>query len=463
MKRTLFLAGATGAGLVAFGPPTPVAATTVQPEARSQTAPVPHGGDAADDPAVWIYPQEPGLSLILGTDKQGGLHSYNLDGSAHELVSDGSEPNNVDVLYDFKLAGRTLDLAVASVRASNETGVKVWTIVAATRQLSDVTDGGTIQVLGGEEPMGVCGYRSAPTGRSFFFVTDKDGQVEQYELKEAGGGKINGTLVRTLKLGSLAEGCVADDELGFLYVAEEEVGVWKFGAEPDAGTNGNLVARVGENGLVADVEGLTIYYATQGRGYLIASSQGNNTYKVYERSGENRFVLTIDPKDGQIDDVSDTDGICVTSCPTSRQFAQGVLIVQDGTNAGGNQNFKLYGWEDVAGTNLLIDTGFRPRDAATGPRLTIQHSGNSVLIWLPQQIPGYRLQEKNDLSAGDWSDVGAFSNQFTETLSAPTRFYRLISPHVGSEKVVGAFGPRLLSDFESGDKIETERGDEEKK
>jgi len=101
----------------------------------------------------------------------------------------------------------------------------------------------------------------------------------------------------------------------------------------------------------------------QRRGYLIASSQGNNTYKVYERAGENRYVLTIDPKDGRIDDVSDTDGICVSSCPTSRRFAKGLFIVQDGTNAVGNQNFKLYAWEDIAGTQLLIDTSWQPRGA----------------------------------------------------------------------------------------------------
>jgi len=305
------------------------------------------------------------LSLILGTDKQGGLHSYNMDGSAHELVSDGARPNNVDVLYGFRLDGRTVDLAVASVRGSKKgVGIKVWTIDAVKRSLSDVTVGTSLRVLGGKEPMGVCGYRSARTGRFYVFVTDEKGKVEQYELKDAGGGKINGALTRTLKLGSLAEGCVADDELGFLYLAEETKGIWRFDAEPEAAREGKLVARVGENGLTADVEGLTIYYAGQGRGYLIASSQGNNTYKVYERAGENRYRLTVDPKEGRIDDVNDTDGICVTSCPTSRQFAQGVFIVQDGSNAGGNQNFKLYAWEDVAGTNLLIDTRWRPRGAA---------------------------------------------------------------------------------------------------
>ena len=365
MKRTLFWIGAIGVALAAdvqaaLGEP-----TIVQPEARAQTAPVPHKGDAADDPAVWIHPQDPALSLILGTDKRGGLHTYNMDGSAHELVSDGSRPNNVDLLYGFKLDGRTVDLAIATVRAGKkEMGVRVWAIDARTRSLSDVAEGSCIPVLGGKEPMGACGYRSARTGRFYFFVTGRKGEVEQYELKDGGGGRIQATKVRTMTVGSLAEGCVADDELGFLYVAEEEAGIWKFGAEPDAVGEGRLVARVGENGLTAHVEGLTIYYAPQERGYLIASSQGNNTFKVYERGGDNRHLLTIDPKGGRIDDVNDTDGICVTSCPTSAQFARGVFIVQDGTNAGGNQNFKMYAWEDIAEKNLLIDTAYRPRAAA---------------------------------------------------------------------------------------------------
>ncbi len=34
-------------------------------------------------------------------------------------------------------------------------------------------------------------------------------------------------------------------------------------------------------------------------------------------------MLTINPKGGKIDDVSDTDGIRVTSCPTSKQFPRG--------------------------------------------------------------------------------------------------------------------------------------------
>ena len=368
MKPALLFLGAMSAVLFS-GARLLRAEIVVQPVARAQTAPVPHKKDAADDPAVWIHPEKPELSLILGTDKQGGLHSYNMDGSPHELVADGAKPNNVDVLYGFKLNGGVVDLVVASVRGGDKkkgggsAGVKVWAIDPASRRLSDVTDGTSIPAPGGKEPIGVCAYRSARTSRFYCFVTGEKGNVEQYELRDVGLGKVGGTLVRAIRLASLAEGCVADDDLGFLYLAEEDKGIWKFGAEPNAGADGKLVARVGENGLTADVEGLTIYYAGGARGYLIASSQGNNTYKVYERGGENRFVLTIDPKAGRTDDVSDTDGICVTACPTSRQFAKGVFIVQDGTNAGGNQNFKLYAWEDIAGTHLLTDTSWQPRGA----------------------------------------------------------------------------------------------------
>ena len=51
MKASLFLVGGIAVWLMARGPVVAVATTTVRPEARAQTAPVPHKGDAADDPA----------------------------------------------------------------------------------------------------------------------------------------------------------------------------------------------------------------------------------------------------------------------------------------------------------------------------------------------------------------------------------------------------------------------------
>ena len=129
--RFICLAGAIGIGLATGSRAVLLEPVTARPEARAQTAPVPHRGDAADDPAVWIHPRDPGLSLVLGTDKQGGLHSYNMDGSEQQVIADAPRPNNVDVLYGFKLEGRTVDLAVASLQASKKRGsrgVKVWAI-----------------------------------------------------------------------------------------------------------------------------------------------------------------------------------------------------------------------------------------------------------------------------------------------------------------------------------------------
>jgi len=96
--------------LLGAGPETNVVTTT--PAARVQTEPVPTEGDAADDPAVWVHPTDPARSLVLGTDKKGGLHAYSLDGRDRQLVSPGSRPNNVDVLYGFRLDGRPTDLAI---------------------------------------------------------------------------------------------------------------------------------------------------------------------------------------------------------------------------------------------------------------------------------------------------------------------------------------------------------------
>jgi len=332
----------------------------VRPKAKAQTDPVPSDGDAADDPAVWIHPTNPAGSLILGTDKRGALHVYDLTGKQRQAVGDGTGPNNVDILYDFALAGRRVDLAVATVRRGRA-GVKVWRIDPSARRLVDVTAGGVLPVLGRQTSYGLCTYRSAKTGKGYFFVTGRREQAEQYALRDDGAGRVAARKVRTLKIASTAEGCVADDAPGFVYIAEEAVGIWKFPAEPDARGKGRLIARVGAHGLTADVEGLAIYAARAGKGYLIASSQGNDTFKVYTRRAPHRFVLTIDPTGGRIDDVSDTDGIAVTNRPTSKALPAGFLVVQDGRNAGGRQNFKVYDWRDIAGKRLLVDPRADPR------------------------------------------------------------------------------------------------------
>lgn len=333
----------------------------VTPTAVAQTTPVPHAGDAADDPAIWVHPTDPAQSLIIGTDKRGGLITYDVNGRQLAIVSPTARPNNVDVLYDVPLGGRREDLAVAGCRDPGSLGLKFWTINRQRRTLTDVTADGAVPVFDHTEPYGTCVYRSPKTGKHFVFVNDKKGAQEQYELHDAGAGKVGATRVRSFKLETETEGCVCDDERGLVYIAEERVGIWRFAAEPDGGDRGTLIARCGEHGLQGDVEGLTLYCAAGGKGYLIASSQGNSTFKVYHRDGGNEFVCTIDPVDGAFDDVDHTDGIAVTNRPLGPQFSAGVLVIQDGVHRGGNQNFKLFRWEDIARDRLLIDVKWDPR------------------------------------------------------------------------------------------------------
>ncbi|VTS02840.1 3-phytase : 3-phytase (Myo-inositol-hexaphosphate 3-phosphohydrolase) OS=Singulisphaera acidiphila (strain ATCC BAA-1392 / DSM 18658 / VKM B-2454 / MOB10) GN=Sinac_3868 PE=4 SV=1: Phytase [Gemmata massiliana] len=338
----------------------PTEAFVARPEAKTETAPATVAGDSYDDSAIWIHPTEAAKSLILGTNKKGGLHVFDADGKPLQIVNPTAHPNNVDVLYGFPLNGERVDLAVAGCREKGKACVRVWRIDATKRELVELTDGNGIAVFGAKkEPYGSCTYRSPKTGKFYFFVNEKSGGYEQHELTTT-DGKLTAKLVRTFKLDSIAEGCVADEETGVLYAAEEKAGVWKLDAEPDANTDKTLIAKVGENGLTADVEGLAIYYAKNGGGYLIASSQGNNTFKLYTRT-ENRFVGTIDPKPGKLGSPTDTDGIAVTNRPTSAAFPNGVFVVQDGTARKDGQRFKLYAWEDIAGDRLVIDPNWNPR------------------------------------------------------------------------------------------------------
>jgi 3-phytase len=111
------------------------------------------------------------------------------------------------------------------------------------------------------------------------------------------------------------------------------------------------VDRTGPQGhLAADVEGLTIAYGKNGKGYLIASSQGENAFVLYRREGRNRYVKAFRIiADNGIDEVGKTDGIDVTTANLSPALPFGVFIAQDGFNEGYNQNFKLVPWHLVTG------------------------------------------------------------------------------------------------------------------
>ena len=303
--------------------------------ATVETDPVPNGGDAADDPAIWVNPNDPAQSVIIGTDKRGGLAVYELSGKQIQYLPDG-QMDNVDLRDGFKLGGQTVAIVTASNRKDNS--IAIYKINPQSRTLENVA---ARKIKHGLTVYGMCMYRSVKTGKIYYFGTSKSGEVEQWELFES-NGKVDAKKARNFKLGSVVEGCVADDELGHFYVAEEAVGIWKFGAEPETGSDHTQVAKVGDGHLFADVEGLAIAYGKDGAGYLIASSQGNHSYVVYRREGNNEFVKKFRVSAGEgVDGCEETDGIDVTTANLGPAFPHGVFVVQDGFNDKGNQNFKL--------------------------------------------------------------------------------------------------------------------------
>ena len=341
-----------GGGLAGANPVTP----------QVETDPVPHSGDAADDPAIWLHPTDSAQSVVIGTDKRtgGGLAVYDLAGNQLHFHADG-RMNNVDVRYGFPLGGQKVDIVAAGNRTDDS--IAVYRIDPATRQLQDIT-ARTLSV-GVTEAYGFALYHSWLTGKYYALVNDKDGDVEQWELFDDGSGQVDARLVRSFDVGTQTEGMVADDRYGDLYIGEENVGIWKYGAEPGDGTARVQVDTCGGGNLVADVEGLAILQTTDGEGYLLASSQGDNTFAVYERTGNNDYLKQFWlVAGGGIDSVGDTDGIEVISTALGTAFPQGLFVAQDGSNPGANQNFKLAAWDDIAGAGsptLDLDPTWDPR------------------------------------------------------------------------------------------------------
>ncbi|MCC6742541.1 MAG: phytase [Acidobacteria bacterium] len=323
--------------------PAPVPADTIDITAVVETVPVPVGGDAADDPAIWVNPKDSSKSLVLGTNKQLGLHVYDLAGSELQMIRDG-KLNNVDLRDGFKLGTRTVALVTAGNRSTNS--ISVYALDPATLRVENVA----ARLITTAPAYGSCMYRSAKTGKFYYILANKVGTVEQWELFDNGAGKVDGKLVRTFKLDSQIEGCVADDELGHLYIGEEAVGIWKFGAEPDAGDVRTPMAMASGGRLTIDVEGMAIAKSGPKKGFIVVSSQGNNTYVVFRREGSNEYVRTVRVVDGDgIDGTSDTDGLDVTSADLGGRFRHGLMVVQDGFNDKGFQNFKYVPLEKVLG------------------------------------------------------------------------------------------------------------------
>ena len=311
---------------------------TATVSAKVETQPVATMEDAADDPAIWRNAANPSESLVIGTDKRAGIHVYDLAGNQISFTP-SPRLNNVD-LRD--IGGNVGVLVAASDRQDLVNAqMAMFRLDTVTRKLVPL---GAIKV-GPGEAYGMCLWQRASDKALFGFVVLKDGRIDQVAI-DTSGAVPTGKVVRSMKLGTQSEGCVVDDRTGILYVAEEDVGLWKFNAEPDGPVTATALAKADGNEIVMDAEGVALAPSGTDGGYVIVSSQGDNAFAVY-RLPEARYIGRFRINDGTIDGVQETDGIELMLGDFGPAFPGGLMVVQDGDNLPQTQNFKLLRWSDV--------------------------------------------------------------------------------------------------------------------
>lgn len=362
------------------------------------------GGDAdADDPAIWINPIDRRYSLVLGTLKNGGLSVFDLDGKTIQRVATPPAPgedeapgrfNNVDLLQNFVLGARRVDLAVVTDRGLDKLRLyrinPLWHVLNQPA-LTDITspsvpwvfstsqDEVNEQATGYGLAVGALGRRNLPVG----FVSRRHRTaIARVAFFAAGNGLVSYRVEDVFSLPSSfvlpngatwtpcletdeelaqVEGMVLDRRHEFLYAAQEDVGIWKIPVKNTGAAA--LIDRVREFGvpysrifdpeeeefvceldeandpgfgspyLAADAEGLTIYEYGFSKGYLIASSQGSDEFLVYERTGANAHIgnFRIDAGNG-IDSVEESDGAMVVNTSLPPRFPFGLFVAHDGDN-----------------------------------------------------------------------------------------------------------------------------------
>ncbi|MEV0193405.1 phytase [Kitasatospora purpeofusca] len=374
------------------------------------------GGANADDPAIWRNAADPGRSLVIATAKKGGLRVYDLDAREVQSIPAPAGPgaddaagrfNNVDLVQGMPLAGARADLAVVSDRGNDRLRIYRIDRDRAGGPLADVTDPGVRPVFSADQAevneqrtaYGLATWTDRKSGRSYALVSQRNRtRVALVELISTPGGTVDYRTVRTLDLPSSfrlpngtswtpcgepgelpqVEGMVVDPADGTLYAGQEDVGIWRMRADLTGAPE--LIDKVREYGvpatydaateectagadpgfggkhLTADVEGLTLLTEPDGDGYLLASSQGDNTFVAYdrERDEDNEFegAFRITAASTVLDGSEVCDGAAVLNAPLGKRYPKGLMVVQDGQetpNASGREatGFKFVDLRDV--------------------------------------------------------------------------------------------------------------------
>jgi 3-phytase len=335
----------------------PVIASAVEQPIRPRVVTEPTKHDT-DDPAIWINRANPAESLVLGTDKDldGALYVWGLDGKikADKVVRGLVRPNNVDIAYGLMIGGRPVDVAVVTERYAHR--LRVY-------RLPDMApvDGGGIPVFENQsarECMGVALYTRPGDGALFAIVSRSDvgapreGYLHQYRLVDDGTGTVRGVFSRAFGTWSgqkEVEAVAVDQELGHVYYSDETYGIRKYHADPSAEDAEDELALFGTEGFARDHEGISIYPTGPGTGYILVSDQQVNRFRIFKREGEpgrpheHTFIKSI------LVSAMDSDGSDVTAADLGPAFPRGLFVAMST-----DKTFHLYGWEDIAGSDLKV-------------------------------------------------------------------------------------------------------------
>jgi 3-phytase len=313
-----------------------------------------------DDPAIWVNRGDASKSLVFGTMKvaapDGALAVFGLDGKLRQLAKGPNRPNNVDVEYGLELDATPTDIAVLTERLGRR--LRVYAIAPDGSGVRDISAGAMPILVDapGEQgaPMGIGLYRRPKDGAIFAIVAPKAGPREnylwQYRLDDDGTGRVKATFVRrfgTFSGSGEIEAVAVDDELGYVYYADEVAGIHKWLADPDAPGADRELALFATAGYRQDREGIGIYALPDGKGYIVSVDQlpGESVFHVYKREGEpgrphDHSTVLLSFTGG----ADGTDGLEVTSASLGAGFPDGLWVAMNS----GQRNFLLYRWQDVA-------------------------------------------------------------------------------------------------------------------
>lgn len=343
--------------------------------------------------------------------------------------------NNVDVVYKAKVGHSYRDLAIVSDRGQDQVRTYAIDPLAATfgkAPLRDVSakklpfvfnetqdevneQATTYGLAAWVDPRSHDAYvvvsRRSRTGLALLkLVAGKDGKVSYKKVDSL-------SLPSTFKLsngdtwtacatepgeGPQVEGMTIDPGPTTLWAAQEDVGIWKIGVSTHGFTTkpaliekvrefgapyelvpdddpgefeceftGDAPAGVGGEHISADVEGLTVYHGPKRTGYLLASSQGDDTFSAFDDRGDGPYVGTFEVAESDgVDSVQESDGATLVEVPLGKRFPQGLFVTHDGDDEKAEDrdatNFKLVRLERVLNALTppsLLGRAILPADA----------------------------------------------------------------------------------------------------